>query len=77
MNADYVKKFINYVSNAGGSVLRDRFIEDWEPIGASVVADLVAEGMLILEDGKFYLPPSEATAELSNLKVTKHRGYSA
>lgn len=77
MNAEYAKKFTDYVRNAGGSVSRDHFIEDWEPIGASVSADLVAEGLLVLEDGKLYLPPSEATDGLSILKVIKHSGYSA
>jgi hypothetical protein len=50
--------YVNYVRMAGGSVSLVRFLNDWIPIGATVAADLIAEGLLILTDGVLYVPPN-------------------
>lgn len=38
---------IEYIKNAGGVVKKERFIEDFDPIGGKLLAELIADGEVL------------------------------
>ena len=46
----YYQKYLDYVTNTGGSPTVDQFDEDWEPVGEMVRNDLVAQMLITISD---------------------------
>ncbi len=51
MPKEYLMKYIEYITNTGGSPTVGQFDDDWEPIGPMVRKDLLEEGMITVVDG--------------------------
>ena len=51
----YLRKYIEYIRNTGGEPTLAWFDEDWEPVGPTVRADLLNEGVAEESDGKIRL----------------------
>ncbi|MBF0102058.1 MAG: hypothetical protein HQK77_14240 [Desulfobacterales bacterium] len=52
---EYFKKYIDYITNTGGSPTIQQFDEDWEPIGEMVRRDMEFDGLTECKDDKIYL----------------------
>lgn len=50
-------KYLTYIKNAGGSVSRDNFREDWEPIGGMIMCELIEKGLVESNDFSIWLKP--------------------
>jgi len=54
MNLEYYQRYLDYITNTGGSPKIEWFDDDWEPIGPMIRRDL-KEAKLIREyDGKIF-----------------------
>lgn len=49
------QQYLDYIKNAGGSVSKKDFVEDWEPIGAIVLIRLSLDRKIRVEDGVVFL----------------------
>jgi len=59
---EHLQKYVQYIKNTGRVPLRvDWFDDDWDPIGPKLREQMVAEGLItIQEDGIRLVEPPEA-----------------
>lgn len=50
----YYKKYIDYITNAGGNPTVEWFDEDWAPIGPEVRRDMETAGLALVIEGRIY-----------------------
>ena len=58
------RQFLEYVRNTNGGARQADFIEDWEPIGARVWAELLAAGLVMVDEGSRIRLTAEGDAAL-------------
>lgn len=52
--SEYLKKYCEYIQNAGNPTL-EQFVEDWEPVGEMLRADLYKNNLVVQQEGRLYL----------------------
>jgi len=52
-----LQKYIDYIINCGGSISRERFREDWEPIGGQIMCELIDKKLVGSNDFNLWINP--------------------
>lgn len=51
--SEMFSKYIEYIKNTGGSPKVSWFIDDWEPIGETVLNDMLKAGLIAITKDKY------------------------
>jgi hypothetical protein len=53
-NSKKMEKYIEYINNAGNPTIK-QFIEDWEPVGQTLIDRLLAEKLIFISNNRLFV----------------------